>query len=222
MKTVNAPHAQTASWTATSLRERISTGRLRPGVKLAEQKLAEELGVSRNTLREAFSLLSNEGVVDRVPNRGVFVAAPGVDGVREIYRVRRLVEPAAVLWGRPDELALEGMRAVVTQAEAARELGDIDAMAAANQELHRLLVGLSESETVATMMERVLARMRLVFFQMADRPDFHSQYVELNAELVERLGRGEYEAAAAALRDYLDRAEAELVEHLLGEDAQLG
>ena len=63
-------------------------------------------------------------------------------------------------------------------------------------------------------MTRVLAQMRLVFHAMSDAPDFHSHYVELNASLVEMLRDGEREQAAAALRNYLDVAETELLSHL--------
>ena len=45
-------------------------------------------------------MLAGESVVQRIPNRGVYVAAPGVEDVREIYRVRRLIEPAAARLGQ--------------------------------------------------------------------------------------------------------------------------
>lgn len=211
---MNATHAHTADVAAALLRERISTGALRPGVKLPEEKLAAELGLSRNTLRQAFTTLAGEGVVERIPNRGVFVTAPGADDVREIYRVRRLVEPAALLWGVPDPATIERMRGIVDGAQAARASGDIDAMAAANQDFHREVIGLTGSETLATMMERVLARMRLVFFSMNDRPDFHSHYVLLNAHLTEALAAGDGAGAAEHMRAYLDQAENELLAHV--------
>lgn len=115
----HATHAHTGAWVAAQLRQRISDGLLPPGTKLSEQALSEALGVSRNTLREAFTVLAGESVVQRIPNRGVFVAAPGADDVREIYRVRRLIEPAAVLWGDVPSEALDAMDAIVDKARAA-------------------------------------------------------------------------------------------------------
>ena len=94
-----ATHAHTGAWVASVLRTKIAEGQLRPGTKLSEQALAQALGVSRNTLREAFTVLGNELIITRIPNRGVFVASPGVDDVREIYAVRRMIEPAALHWG---------------------------------------------------------------------------------------------------------------------------
>ncbi|WP_426997627.1 GntR family transcriptional regulator [Pseudarthrobacter sp. N5] len=209
-----ATHAHTGAWVAGVLRQRISAGQLAPGTKLSEQALSEALGVSRNTLREAFTVLAGESVVQRIPNRGVFVAAPGADDVREIYRVRRMIEPAAVLWGEVRAEDLEALDSIIDRARAALAAGSVQGMADANQELHEALVALSGSASLQELMERVLAEMRLVFHAMATTPDFHSHYVERNAALVAQLREGRREEAAAELRRYLDGAERELLVHI--------
>ena len=70
---------------ADALRRRIIAGEFAPGTRLSETSLAELLGVSRNTLREAFRVLSQQGLVEHVPHRGVSVASPTladvVDGI---------------------------------------------------------------------------------------------------------------------------------------------
>lgn len=63
---------------ARTVRELITAGRLGPGEQLVEQSLVEVCGVSRNTLREGYRILADEGLVVHVPHRGVFVSAPGV------------------------------------------------------------------------------------------------------------------------------------------------
>ncbi|WP_411375512.1 GntR family transcriptional regulator [Arthrobacter sp. MPF02] len=209
-----AEHAHTTAWIASVLRNRIAAGELAPGAKLSEQSLSSALGVSRNTLRQAFTTLAEESIVRRIPNRGVFVASPGAEDVREIYRVRRTIEPAAVLWGHITPEKLDAMEAVVLRAQAARDAGSVAEMADANQAFHKEVVDLTGSETLRTLMDRVLAEMRLVFHAMSAAPDFHSHYVDRNVLLVRRLRAGENEKAAAELREYLDAAEAELLEHL--------
>ncbi len=207
-------HAHTGAWIASVLRRRIAGGLLSPGSKLSEQQLSVALGVSRNTLREAFGTLAAESVVVRIPNRGVFVASPGVEDIREIYRVRRVIEPSAVLWGTPSERELDAMDAIVVRAVAARDAGSVPEMADANQALHQAVIALTGSETLQVLMERVLARMRLVFHAMASAPDFHTHYVSRNIDLVARLRSGRSEEAARVLHEYLDAAEAELLKHL--------
>ncbi|ALG28190.1 GntR family transcriptional regulator [Glutamicibacter halophytocola] len=207
-----APHAHSSVWAANLLRTRIAEGELLPGDKLSEQSLAESLGLSRNTLRESFTLLDSELIITRIPNRGVFVASPDADDVREIYAVRRTIEPACLAWG--PELDLEQLGTIIVEARAALAAGDIPRMASANQAFHQQLVRSSDSSLVQELMGRVLARMRLVFHAMSDAPDFHSHYVEQNARLVELLREGQRDEAATALRGYLDKAEAELLEHI--------
>lgn len=207
-------HAHTGAWIAAVLRRRIAQGHLTPGSKLSEQSLSASLGVSRNTLREAFSTLAGESVVVRIPNRGVFVASPGAEEVREIYRVRRLIEPAAVLWGTPSAQDLDDMDAIVGRAQQARAAGSVPDMADANQALHQAVIKLTGSSSLQVLMERVLAQMRLVFHAMASAPDFHTHYVQRNVDIVARLRAGQPAEAAEVLRGYLDDAEAELLGHL--------
>ena len=134
--------------------------------------------------------------------------------MREIYRVRRLIEPAALLWGDIPAEALEGLEAIITKAKAAKAAGSVQRMADANQELHKAFVALSGSGSLQELMEKVLAEMRLVFHAMATTPDFHSHYVERNAALVEQIRAGKREEAATELRRYLDTAEHELLVHI--------
>lgn len=213
-----AEHAHRTTWAAGVLRRWIAAGRLKPGAKLSEYSLAATLRVSRNTLREAFTVLAGESIVTRIPNRGVYVASPGAGDVREMYKVRRMVEPAAVLWG-PGSRAGEvsAMEDAIGRARVARDAGSVPDMASANQDFHDSIVALSGSADLSLLMSRTLAKMRLVFHSMSSMPDFHSHYVERNADLVALIKSGERARAADALLDYLDTSEAELLEHMAGD-----
>ncbi len=198
-------HAETGVWAAAVLRERISAGQLAPGAKLSEEALSEVLGVSRNTLREAFATLAAEHIVTRIPNRGVFVTLPTADGVREIYRARRILEPAALLWG--SDLDTGDLHAAVGRAGAARAAGDVAAMASANQDFHAGVVALAQSARLNQQMAHVLAEMRLVFHSMAVDPGFHAPYIDVNARMLELFEAGERAEAAALMVNYLAEAE---------------
>ncbi|WP_431814272.1 GntR family transcriptional regulator [Kocuria sp. cx-455] len=211
---LGAQRAQARSLAAGQLRERISGGHWAPGTKLSEHVIAQELGVSRNTLREAFTVLAGESLVDRLPNRGVFVARPTADDVREIYNARRIIEPGAVLWGSCSEQVLTRLWSVIEAARTARGAGDITGMGDANQRFHGGLVSLTGSDTLVTTMDRLLARMRLVFHSMSTDPGFHGDYVDRNAELLRLLEAGERELAAQTLREYLSSAETQLLDNM--------
>lgn len=198
------------------LRDRIAAGELSPGTKLSEEALGRALGVSRNTLREAFTMLGSEHIITRIPNRGVFVARPSAEDIREIYRVRRYLEPAALSWSAADGLGR--LDEIVAAARAAKAAGDIPAMAGANQDFHSAVVAMTGSERLNTLMGQVLAEMRLVFHAMAANPAFHEPYVEDNAHILELLRLGRRDEAARFMTDYLRRAEAQLL-GAVGRDA---
>jgi DNA-binding GntR family transcriptional regulator len=76
-----------------TLRQSILSGALRPGQKLIERQLCEELLVSRTILREALQHLQAEDLIVSKPRRGLSVAAPGEQEAGEIFRVRQALTP---------------------------------------------------------------------------------------------------------------------------------
>lgn len=201
------------------LREAIAAGKISPGTKLPETALSEQLKVSRHTLRSAFQLLAAEGLVVAVPHRGVFVHQPTVDDVREIYLVRRILQTGLFRTTTLSKECLSTLEEIVRAAEASREQHDVAAMAQANQEFHQCLAVQANSPMVEELMAKILARMRLIFAAMRDQPDFHSEFVARNAQLVELLAAGENAAAEEYLLEYLHIAESDVLAHMSSEHA---
>jgi DNA-binding GntR family transcriptional regulator len=80
---------------ADELRRRILVGELPPGTRLRQLDVARELGVSTTPVREAFTSLAREGLIQQDAHRGVFVFEPSEDDVRERYEIRLALEPLA-------------------------------------------------------------------------------------------------------------------------------
>jgi DNA-binding GntR family transcriptional regulator len=100
------------------LRVAILEGRLRPGSQLRETHLAGDLGVSRAPLREALGLLADEGLVEKIPYKGAFVAQVSSESIAEIASLRKRLEPYAI------ELALPKLRGS-TRLKVTRPLEDM-------------------------------------------------------------------------------------------------
>jgi DNA-binding GntR family transcriptional regulator len=201
---------------ADAVREEVVEGRLRPGVRLPEERLKETLGVSRNTAREAMSQLVTERVLVREPNRGVFVARPDRAAVRDIYRARRAIQPGAVRYGDGHADGVAAVRAAVDEGRQAADAGRWDDLASANQHFHRALVALAGSTRLDHDMALLLAEMRLVFHLTPGVREFHEPYLERNAHICELLEAGDRAAAADAVADYLDAAERHLLSSYTG------
>ena len=84
-----------------SIRDMILSGRLSPGDRLIEERLTEELGISRPPLREALRLLEQEGLIETRPRRGAVVATLTDQDVFEILTLRSALERLAVELGMP-------------------------------------------------------------------------------------------------------------------------
>ena len=70
--------------------------RLPPGTKLVEDKLATAFGVSRTRIRPVLVRLANEQVVTLTPHRGATITQPTEQEAREVFEVRRMIEPTLV------------------------------------------------------------------------------------------------------------------------------
>jgi DNA-binding GntR family transcriptional regulator len=195
-----------ATRVATELRLQIAEGGLLPGTKLKEEALSEELGVSRNTVREAFAELASERLVVRLPNRGVFVASLGVNDIHDVYTVRRAIEVSAVRGGGSPE-SIASVRAAVEEGRRAAAAGDSEGLGSANQHFHGALVAMASSERLNTIMSQVLAEMRLFFHKASVDGGFYQDYLEENEQICKALEAGDNELAAERLLAYLTRSE---------------
>src|SRR4051812_45596802 len=114
----------TAERVAAALRERITQGLFRPGVRLSEERIGGALGVSRNTLREAFRLLTHERLLVHRLNRGTFVRVLDSADIADIYHVRRLVECTALRGLGAPPHPLQPIRDAVRDGQEAARTGD--------------------------------------------------------------------------------------------------
>ncbi|MFV2013438.1 MULTISPECIES: GntR family transcriptional regulator [unclassified Micromonospora] len=195
------------------LRERITEGVFPPGVRLSENALCEALGVSRNTLREAFRLLSHEGLLTHEFNRGVFIRELTAADVRDLYAFRRIIEGAAVLAAADAPPgALDRVGEAVEAAEVAAAAGDWAKVGTANMRFHQAIADLAGNSRLSQTARRLLAELRLVFLVVPAVQAFHQPYIRDNRQIHQLLVTGEFVEAHRVLTAYLDAAERQLLD----------
>ncbi|CAL9434940.1 GntR family transcriptional regulator [Streptomyces albus] len=194
----------TAERVAAVLRERIAQGSFPPGTRLSEGRICTALGVSRNTLREAFRLLTHERLLVHRLNRGTFVRVLTAADIVDIYRVRRLVECAALRGLGEPPYAVAEVRAAVTAGERAAAEGRWHTCSTANIRFHQALAALAGSARTDEMMRGVLAELRLAFHIMKDPRRFHDPYLSRNQAITDALEAGDAARAERLLAAYLD------------------
>jgi DNA-binding GntR family transcriptional regulator len=139
---VAAPPGTTVAHALEGLRRAIVAGELRPGQRIAQEELAERLGVSVAPVREALRVLEREGQVTYRPRRGYFVTELAIADLEEIYELRALLEERALRRALPalDQDALRRIELAARDFAAAVEAGDVAAELEANRRFHLALL----------------------------------------------------------------------------------
>lgn len=188
-----------------SVRALIVSGNLRPGTRLVERRLAENLGVSRVPVREALQALAREGFVEERPAGGLAVRRLGHDDFEMLFAVRSALEGLLAL-RLVDLLDADGLallQEVVDRSSRLSATGlaeDAQAAIAANAEFHAVLVALADSDELTSIMEPLSGRMAWLLSQ-------HSDPVTMNAEhqqIVDALRTRDPEAVKQVLQHHLD------------------
>lgn len=124
-----------------SLQNDILNGVLAPGDALTEQKLCDELGVSRTPVREALSKLELEGLVRTVPNKGAVVVGICEKDISDIYTIRMYIEGLAARWCAEniDAGELDSLRGIVELQEFYAGRGDMMQVWQLDSRFHELI-----------------------------------------------------------------------------------
>jgi DNA-binding GntR family transcriptional regulator len=194
------------------LRRAITTGRLRPGTPIRQDALAEELQVSRVPLREALKTLEGEGLVTYKPHKGYCVAMLSLDDLREVYRIRELLEEEAVraAVARLTDDDLHRIEAAQEEVERAAAAGDVAAMATANRTFHMTLFDCAGMPRLArlirTLWDTTDAYRSMYYGDAGNR----ERVVKEHRAALDALRRRSADEAVATLNVHRDRAVAEL------------
>ena len=140
---MNEPLARTMTGQITArIREKIITGTYAPGSPLLQDSIAAEFGVSKIPVREALVQLRSEGLVDIFAHRGFQVRAISASEMLEVFRLRLVLEPAAVAEGARKAKAEDRMAAAAALRALNHSLatGDLKSSGDLNSAFHLALV----------------------------------------------------------------------------------
>ena len=208
----------TAKQVAGALRTAILEGRLVPGTPLGEVKVAEGLGVSRNSVREAIRILEGEYLVRYEMNRGSVVAAFTDEEIDDLFAAREVLELAGVraLQAVPPKERAAYLEPFVREVETANVRGDTAAAAAADEAFHTALVARTGNEHLMRWYEGLRNELRLALVL------FEQRRVELGrAESKASRDRNDHRRLARALQGSEQAAIRALSEHLKDGAAEL-
>ncbi len=207
--TLRVEHETTVDRVHTELRRALFDGELQPGTPLREIALAESLGVSRSTVREALGMLVAEGLAVRVPNRGTAVRTTDPHAIRDVSRARAVLEVAGILrWQEATEAQRHAVRAELARfSELARGRPTNAEINEAHLAIHLSFVGLTGSDRLVAAADALSSEIRLALASVDRTRRNAREQLHSHSDLVAMLESGEIRAAAAELGDHLAHAE---------------
>jgi DNA-binding GntR family transcriptional regulator len=185
---------------ADSLREAIYSGRFRPGQRIGQVSVAQELGVSQTTVRDALTALERDGLVERAVNQGAVVTQLSREDIEEITSLRvelesmaarRLIQQANAAHFSALEDNVRNMKAVA----APEDVADLDL------QFHELLIRLAGHKRLLScwLMLRTQIKLLMVTHNLRN-PRSPEDTVQNHRELLEILRSGDAEAAVAHIK----------------------
>ena len=194
----------------------IASGQLRPGERIIQEQLAQQLGISRQPVQQALTLLRKEGVLTDAPGRGLQVAPLDLEHVRHMYEVRAVIEGLAFRMAaerctaqanqRGSALIRAGRQAVAKQSYAD--------MIAADMAFHDFIYGLSGNPLVAPAMQTHWTQTQRVMGEVLMRDDKPRDIWDQHEALLGAVAAGDGETAERLARQHILGAADFMIERL--------
>ena len=146
--------------------------RLPPGTKLIEDRLATAVGVSRTRIRPVLVRLANEQIVVLTPNRGATVARPTEQEAREVFQVRRMIEPTLIecFIDNASAADIATLTQCIADEEAARASGDMRRAIRLSGDFHLHIANASQHQTLGRILRELVSRTSLVLMTYRANP----------------------------------------------------
>ena len=199
-------HSPLHDQVVTELRHAILSGRLKPGERLVEERLADELGVSRNPVREAIRALASEGLIEVTARRGAAVATMTEQEARETIELRALLEGqnARLAARRQDKQIIKRIETVLNKGSAAVAAKRFDQLFDLNLLFHRELAAAGQNTVLGDLLQKLRERTSMLFSPMD--PGRQARTWEEHAAILRAIIKGDERAAATLAAEHVMRA----------------
>jgi len=199
----------------------ISAGKLKPGERIIQEQIAQELGVSRQPVQQALLLLRNQGVLRDAPGRGLIVAQLDPEQVGHMYDIRAVMEGLAFRKAaeRNADKAKKLGPAMILNGRKAVAGGQFAAMVAADLKFHDFIYALSGNPLIAPTMAAQWTYTQRVMGEVLMRDELPRDIWNQHAALLEAVMAGDGAAAEALARQHITQASAVMISRLRSEAA---
>lgn len=199
-----------------TLRGAILRGDLKPGQRLMEIQLANQLGVSRTPVREAIRKLELEGLVKMVPRKGAEVAQISEKHLKDVLEVRSALEEVAgeLACERMSSEELEELKHVNKQFLRVIETDDITAIANVDEAFHMVIYGATRNERLSQMVNGLREQMYRYRLEHIKDKSGRANLAKEHEEIIKALENRDAAAARKEIRCHIQEQATAIMELL--------
>jgi len=197
-----------------NLRGAIVEGKLKPGQRLMEVQLAEQLGVSRTPVREAIRKLELEGLVVMLPRKGAYVANMSLKDVIDVLEIRASLEglAASLSAERITDEDINTLETIVEEFENNVDESNVEALLKKDVEFHECIFKSTNNEKLHQLINSLWEQ--VYRFRVTYVSDYDStvNIVEEHKMILDAIKRGDSEMAKKYAMEHIQKAENFIIE----------
>lgn len=180
----------------------------KPGTRLTERDLGEQLGVSRSVVREVIRHLESEGLIEIIPNQGPIVARLDPSTAAEIYEIRGLLEGAAARAAAeaPDISIINKMKTALKAIEAAYERQDFRRVVAETARFYEPMFLAGNRHVAWEMVQRLNGRINMLRAMTIASPGREQRGPSQLGRILQAISDGKPDEAESACREHVKSA----------------
>jgi DNA-binding GntR family transcriptional regulator len=199
-----------------TLRDAIRKGILKPGERLMEIQLAEELGVSRTPVREAIRKLELEGYVIMMPRRGTYVANLSIRDVNEVFEIRTSLDSLAsgLAAERITDEELESLQRLLVLIGEYIENNNMEKIVETDMQFHDLLYQASRNTRLVGIIYNLREQLTRFRATSMSFPGRLKATLEEHRRIVEAIAQGEVKEAQQAAEYHMEKSEQTLLKSM--------
>ncbi len=198
-----------------ALKTEIIKGSLKPGTKLSEGKIAEQMGVSRTPVREALKELAAEGFVKMNPNQAVVVSNASVEDVQEVLQIRGVLEGLAARLATKmiSEEEIKELEKYQKQMEYYTKKDDVLAFSEMDAEFHELILNVCGNNRLIQIRKNLSDQAHRYRIRSLSVPGRLKYSLKEHQEIVEALKRKNAEQADRLSQKHIENVLANILAH---------
>lgn len=188
----------------------ILLGKLQPGDKLIEERLAEQLGVSRIPIRDALRHLEQLGLVEKIPYKGNFVSKLGENEIIELHSLRRVLEGMAIklITERKDTNAIKTLGDIINKMKNLAETGDRRMILILDADFHDAIVHNSGHSLLNDVWSLVSLKMRrFLLLKIEHTHNTIEEVVDVHLRILNAIESGDPQIAEKEIINHLLKVE---------------